>query len=251
MKLKSAVAIQLLKSSAGVCLAEMMIAMAAGAVVLSATIQAMNHFQQRLSAQHEAIGRHQDQRIGIRILEEELRLAGTGAPLSETGLLKADRQEIEFLANLNGLTASLTEPVSPTQQELRVDNGSNWGKGKRIMVCTEDRCVESSLSRDGQRTLLSLSSTLGQAFPAGSQVLVSNKVRYYIGENAAGKISLMRQVDGGANTIVEGIKKFQLMYVDKQGKPTQDPGRVSRVRIELTASGARRMVISEVGLRGR
>lgn len=251
MKLKNPITLQFLKNAAGVCLAEMMIAMTAGAVMLSAAIQALNHFQQRLSAQHETISQHQDQRIGIRILEEELRRAGTGFPLDGAGLLKADRQEIEFLANLNGLTASLTEPVSPIQQELQVDNGLGWVKGKRVMVCAEDRCAESSLSRDGQRTLLGLSTPLGQAFPVGSQVLISNKVRYYIGKNAGGKVSLMRQVDGGANTIIGDIRKFQLMYVDKDGKPTRDPARVSRVRIEFAAGDDDRMTITEVGLRGR
>jgi len=82
-----------LQDCAGICLAEAMIAMAAGVVVLSATIQTLNHFQQKLWAQHDAIAHHQDLRVGMGVMEAELRVAGAAAPAIGTGLLKAEPQE--------------------------------------------------------------------------------------------------------------------------------------------------------------
>ena len=236
---------------AGICLAELMIAMAASAVVLSAAVQALTHFQQRLWAQHDAIASQQDLRIGMEVLEAELRLAGTGALPSSQALLRAERQEVEFLANLGGLATTLTESVSSSQSELTVLDGSDWSKGKRIVVCGSDRCAEGRLARDGQRHTLSLTEPIGQAFPTGSLVYVANQVRYYLGKDRHGKSSLMRQVDGGANSLIGEVAWFQLAYLGKDGKPTHDQARVARVRVDIAVGdGGRRTMTSEVGRRG-
>src|SRR5207244_12361046 len=105
-------------------LIELMIAMAAGAVVLSAAVQALTHFQQRLWTQHDAIARNQDLRVGMEVMEAELRLAGTGALPFSQALLKAEQQEVEFLANLGGLGTNFTKPVSPSQWHVTVTYGS-------------------------------------------------------------------------------------------------------------------------------
>jgi len=235
----------------GLCLTELMIAMAAGAVVLSAAVQALTHFQQRLWAQHDAIARHQDLRIGMEVVEAELRLVGTGALPSSQALLKVEQQEVEFLANLGGLATTLTESVSSSQSELMVLDGSDWSKGKRVVVCGSDQCAEGRLARDGQRHMLSLTDPIGQTFPAGSLVYVSNQVRYYLGKDRHGNSSLMRQVDGGANSLIGEVAWFQLAYLGRDGKPTHDQARVARVRVDIAVGDGRRTMTSEVGLRGR
>lgn len=235
---------------AGICLTELMIAMAAGAVVLSAAVQALTHFQLQLWTQHDVIARHQDLRIGMEVMEAELRLAGTGALPFSQALLKAERQEVEFLANLGGLATTLTESVSPSQSELTVHDGTDWSKGKRVVVCGSDRCAEGRLARDGQRHTLSLTDPIGQAFPTGSLVYVSNQVRYYLGKDRHGSSSLMRQVDGGANSLIGDMARFQLAYLAKDGKLTHDPARVVRVRVDVAVGDGRRTITSEVGLRG-
>lgn len=240
-------------NDSGICLAEAMIALAAGAVVLSATIQALGHLDRRLGTQHDTVARHQDLRIGMNIMEAELRLAGTGAALlgagTDSAVLKAEPQEIQFLANLDGVTTTLTEPAFPGQQGLTVRDGSNWTKGKRIVICGGARCGENRLARDGRRMELSLTAPLDQAFPAGSTVFVSNTVRYYAGKDGRGRPALMRQVDGGANPLVAEVARFQLRYLDRDGRPALDAARVTRVRIELAVVGGRRMFASEIGLR--
>ena len=240
-----------LQDCAGVCLAEAMIAMAAGVVVLSTTIQALNHFQQRLWTQQGAIARHQDLRLGMGVLEAELRLVGPGAPASGTGLLKVDSQEIEFLANLAGLTTTLSSAVSPGQEKLPVHDGADWPKGKQVVVCAEDRCAEGRLARDGRRLALTLTDPLEQGFPAGSAVSVSNQVRFYVRKDQRGTTSLMRQVDGGASTLIGDVTWFRLLYLDGEGKRTQDSSRVARVRVEVSVGGDRRVLTKEIGLPGR
>jgi hypothetical protein len=238
-------------NNSGVCLAEVMVAMAAGAVILSATFQALILFESKLTAQQDTISRHQDQRLGLHILEEELRLAGTGLPIDSPVLSSLGIQEVQFAANLDNLTTVLSEPASALQQDLLVLNGSNWHEGKHIVICSADHCAEGVLARDGRRTSLSLTTPLGVAFPAGSEVFVSNRLRYYVSASSDGKKNLMRQVDGGANTIIGDVTYFQLNYFNKQGQPTSDAASISRVRIDLKVGHDRQGVISEVVLRGR
>lgn len=238
-------------NDSGFSLIEMMIAMAAGTIVLSATIQSLHHFQKRLWVQQATIESHQDQRMGIRVMMDELRLAGTGAPTPDTAVLKSDRQAIEFLANVDGLTTTLREPVLAGQQELQVVEGSGWPKGKRIIICAANRCAESRLARDGRRTVLALTDPLDESLPAGSTVFVSNRVRYYLGNDQDGMPVLMRQLDGGANPLIGNVTWFQLRYRDRDGRPTKDPARVSHISIDLAVGKDRRMITDEVGLPAR
>ena len=53
----------------GVCLAEVLIALAAGAVVLSATVQSLDHFERRLSKQHVVAAQAQDPPVRLQVLE--------------------------------------------------------------------------------------------------------------------------------------------------------------------------------------
>lgn len=240
-----------LTNNTGICLTEVMVAMAAGAVILSTTFHALTLFESKLTAQQDAMSRHQDQRLGLHVLAEELRLAGTGLPTDSPAISSLGSQEIAFAANLDNLTTVLTEPASALQQELLVLNGSNWNQGKHVVICSADHCAEGILARDGRRTLLSLTAPLGVAFPAGSEVFVSNRLRYYVSTTSGEKKNLMRQVDGGANAIIGDVTYFQLNYLNKQGQPTSDAASVSRVRIDLVVGHDRQGVVTEVGLRGR
>jgi hypothetical protein len=233
----------------GVCLAEVMIALAAGAVVLTAAFQALEHFQQRLSRQIQLLDRQQELRIGVKILTDELRLAGTGGPPLSPPLSTAAPQEAEFLANLDGLITRLVEPASVGTQRLVVENGADWPDGKQVLLCERERCSKARLSRTGQPHSLTLVSPLSQPFETGSPVLVSNAVRYYLAKNQEGLISLMRQVDGGANPVILSMSFFRLRYADRDGSWTDDPSRVARVRIEMIAVDGRNFT-TEVALRG-
>jgi hypothetical protein len=234
----------------GVCLAEVLIALTAGAVVLAATLQSLDHFQHRLSKQHVTAAQEQDLRIGLKVLEDELRVAGTGFSPSDAPVQVAGRQEIEFAANLGGLVTRLTEAVSSAQQELPVANGTDWSKGKRVMVCNGERCAEGRLAHDGRARMLSMMGPLGQDFEAGSEVRVVNRVHYYVKTDGNGTARVMREVDGGANPLIGEIARFQLGYFDRDGVPTTDPSRVTRVRIEATVGEGRNQVVRDIGFRG-
>lgn len=232
-------------------MAEVMIALAAGSVVMMATLQSLDHFERRLSKQHVMVAQAQDLRIGLKVLEDELRAIGKGPSSSETPLYGTGRQDIEFAANLDGLVTTLTDPVSPVQQDLPVVNGTGWSKGKQVLVCDRERCAEGQLARDGRKALLSVTAPLGREFLAGSEVRIVNRVRYYLKTDRNGTVRLMRDVDGGANPLIGDIARFQFSYLDRDGAPTADPSRVTRVRVEAAVGEGQAAVVRDIGLRGR
>jgi hypothetical protein len=238
----------LFTSLAGHSLVEFMIAMTAGAVMLSAAQQSLLHFEHRLYRQQDGMAQQQDARLGLRVLEAELRAAGTGGPFLDP-ILQAKGQELEFLANLNGQTTTLTAAVAAGQQELKVLDGSGWPKGKRIVVCTAEACAESRLARDGQRFLLTLTGPFPTAMPAGSTVSVLNQVRYYLGGTRSGRSSLMRQVDGAANSLIGEVRDLRITYLDRNGGVTGDPAVVARVRVQVSLADHAHPLVTEIGLR--
>jgi type II secretory pathway component PulJ len=236
-----------LHSCAGICLAELMIALAAGMVVLAAAVQSLTHFERRFATQQEMISRQQDLRLGLAVMGEELRrtvITPSGASLST-----ADGQEVAFLSNLEGATAVLTEAAVSGQQELKATGGAEWSKGKRVMLCHLEQCAEGRLARDGQKKILSLDAPLPQSFPAGTAVWLTSQIRYYLGKDRFGRSTLMRQIDGGANPLIGEVSKVQFRYLDGEGNPTQEPTHVRRIHFEVGVGGDEQFTVKEVSLR--
>jgi prepilin-type N-terminal cleavage/methylation domain-containing protein len=71
----------------------------------------------------------------------------------------------------------------------------------------------------------------------------------------AGEPILRREAGGGAQPLVEGVRRFRLEYFDRRRLPTADPARVALVRmtIETGGTGAGPAVVmeTEVALRNR
>jgi hypothetical protein len=239
-----------LRDEEGTTLLELLIGLVAGAVVLSAVLQTFDYCRRRFHAQQDTIARHQDLRLGLEVMGSELRMAGSGFSPAGRTLRKADLQEIEFTANLGGFMTTLVQPVMAGQQELLVSDGTDWPKGKRIIVCAAERCGEGRLAKDGQRARLTLAAPLREFFPPGSVVSVSNDVRYYLRRDDRGATRIMRMVDGGAGTLIGDVAHFELKYFDREGRPARAPDRVARVRVEVAVGRGRAIVTHDIGLRG-
>jgi hypothetical protein len=106
------------------------------------------------------------------------------------------------------------------------------------------------LARDGSATSLSLVSSLGFDFPAGSEVRVLNRVRYYVKHERGKPARVMREVDGGTNPLIGAVSTFQFRYLTREGMPTRDPAQVVGIRIEAAAEDDPVPLIRTIGLRG-
>lgn len=233
----------------GASLLEALIAVAISGVMFSAACETWARFGDRFRIQHSKAGLHQESRIGLDVLASELRLAGTGDTPGKPAFSKIGSDEIWFRANLGGFQTVLKSTALSGQQDLVVEDGEGWPAGKQVVLCSREQCVSNRLAKDGRLNSLTLTLPLGSSFPEGSAVFVSNQVHYYIGRDGAGRSRVMRDVDGGAGTLISGIDEFRLEYFTKAGLPTSDPALVARVRATTRLEGSGVADVQEVRIR--
>jgi hypothetical protein len=211
----------------GVCLTEVMIGLAAGTIVLAATLGTFNTVHHHVIDRQRVLAYQQDLRLGLEVFEQEARLAD-----AET-IVVAMPDEFQFSANLHAQQTSTTGAVIPGQTVLAVQDGSGWGAGKTVLLCGPQVCETHHLARAGQRNQLVLAEPAGSMFPIGASLEVRNRVRYYTRRDEAGTLRLMRMVDGGASTLIGGIGDIRFIYRDSRGRTTSVPAQVRLHEVSL------------------
>ena len=233
----------------GTSLLEVLIAVAISGFVFSAACETLARFGERFRIQHSEAGLHQESRIGLDVLASELRLAGTGEPPGRPPFTRIESNEIWFRANLGGFQTILKDTALSGQRDLTVEDGEGWPEGKQVILCSREECVSNRLAKDGRSGSLTLAVPLAATIPQGSAVFVSNEVHYYVGRDGAGRARVMRDVDGGAGTLISGIDEFRLDYFGKTGLQTSDPGLVARIRITARLRASVGTAVQEVRIR--
>jgi Tfp pilus assembly protein PilW len=215
------------RNELGTTMTELMMAMGAGLIVLGATLQVVTYFQRHYSEQQESVARHQDLRLALDLLEQELRTGGLGS------ISIAGPDELQFQGNIHGLVTTVTATATVSQTTLSVEDGRSWGAGKTVLLCVVDPCETHILARDGQRFLLTITDPLARAVPVGSSVSMINLVRYYTRRNEQGFRQLMRMVDGGASVLSDDIQTVQFSYWDERGQTTASLQQITRVVVDV------------------
>lgn len=243
-------------NAAGFSLAEAMVSAALGAVVLGSALDVFVTQHHHYRGQQTKAELQQDLRAGVRLLASELRLAGAGALIGSAPVSVMTADEVAFQANVNGVRGSLVEAAGSGQDQVAIRPGLGWAKGKTVVICGPAGCEEHLLDRDGTSGRLSLSDRLTRDFPAGSRVEVVNRVRYYLSRSDPRNHKIVREVDRGANPLVEHVESFTLTYLRDDGAPavTGEEVRLVRVRLETGMSDGRRGRIrrahtQEIGVR--
>lgn len=211
----------------GFTVIELMLSLTIGAAVLAATLEIFTVAQTHADKQFTTVRQRQDMRIGLEVFEQEVRLA------TAESIQTADPDRILFHANLGALRTNTTGVLLPGQSVIAVQDGSGWGVGKTIMICSSTNCEPHRLARVGQRNQLTLVEPLESTFSAGAAVEVHNRVVYYAKRDENGATQLMRMVDGGASVMIGRLLNFQLSYWDDMGKRTNAISQVKRVVIEI------------------
>jgi hypothetical protein len=240
-----------LQCNAGSSLIELLIALAAGLIVMSAVFETLSALDRRFRSQQAVMAATQDIRSGLEVWESEVRLASGTGLLKEGALQAMGPASFEFTANLNGLTTTLRSAAFPGQAELNVDDASDWPSGKHIVLCSRTHCIGNRLVREGRRNRVVLAQPLGDTFLAGSDVSVVNRVRFYVLSDNAGAVRLMHMVDGGANTLIGNLKAVRFSYFAGDGEPAIDPASVVRVRIEAETAFSHLPVTKDIAIRSQ
>jgi len=231
------------RTQTGTSLIELMFAMVAGLIVLGATLQALSYFQQQFMRQQREAAQQQDLRLGLEVLEQELRLAGSGS------FTTMATDSVAFSVNLQGLSTTVTATAEIGQTALSVEDGRGWDDRKTVVACWAERCETLALARDGQRHLLTVTQALTGTIPSGASVSLLNSVRYYSRRDDQGVLRLLRQVDGGASVLVGDIREAQFSYWDEMGQAVTQSALVKLVVVEVKMSDQGIRAIREISLR--
>lgn len=229
--------------SAGISLIELLIALVISTVGIAAAIQAAAAYGARLSHQQVSMIGNQELRLGMDVLCSELRLAAGGVLGGEAPFLKANTNEAEFFANLGSAATTLTQSASPGLQDLMVEDGTDWPRGKQIVLCSATHCAWHQLASDGRKHVLTLVTPPTEQFQIHSAVFLLNRVHYYVKPQGDGLLRVMREVDGGVSTLLGDVRQFQLRYFDRDGRVTEDMREVVRVEVTMGV-GTKGLVLS-------
>ena len=220
--------IPFMRCESGTSLLELMGAMVAGLVVLGTTLQSLSYFQQESTRQRDRIVQHQDLRLGLELLEQELRLGGFGS----LSVILPDA--VEFTANIHGLMTNVTTAAMIGQTTLAVDDGRGWPDRKLVQICWNEQCQHYTLARDGQRNLLTLVEPIAHAIPVGASVAIMNRLRYYSRPDERGSLRFLRQIDGGASVLIGNIEGVTFSYWSEAGLRTTQQALVRRIVVEIS-----------------
>jgi hypothetical protein len=227
----------------GVCLSELMVALAIGTMVLAGSLEAFNIVQAHAVRQQRSMTVQQEMRLGLEVFEQEVRMASS----STIAIARSDR--FEFLANIHGLLTVTTAPVASGQTVLPVQNGSGWGEGKTVALCGPSGCESLQLANQGQRSQLLLGGPVRGQYPAGASVEMRNRVTYYTRGDDGDRTELMRQIDGGAGVLIGNLQSVRLSFWDEWGGAAAQIGRITRVAVELLPAVGAPLVVREVTVR--
>ena len=235
--------LETLAGQSGVCLSELMVALAIGTVVLAGGLEAFNIVQAQAVRQQQTMAAQQEMRLGLEVFEQVVRMAASSA------IVTAIANRLEFLANIHALRTVTTGPVTAGQTAVPVQNGSGWDAGKMVVLCGVSGCESHQLVSQGQRSQLLLGSPVAGLYPVGSSVEVSNRVLYYTRRDDGGRVQLMRQIDGGASVLIGNLQSVRLSYWNEWGGPVVGVSRITLIAVELLPAAGERVVVRDVSVR--
>lgn len=222
----------------GASLIELMVATVIFSLVAAGAMKFLV-LQHQWAVRQENIGESQQQvRAALDFMGRELALLGFGLPEGEAKILKAEVKEVEFLTNLHAAVSRLTERLEPGQTRLsiRYEKGSDrFEKGKTVSICGVDHCERHPLARDGRSNDLELTEGVTSAFSPNSTVQIINQVRYALKPADAVHFKLIRTVDGGSNSVAEGLSSMEMVYLNRAGEAADALSDIRRIRVHLTA----------------
>ena len=188
---------------------------------------------------------YQTLRGAMQMFTNEVILAGYRIPSTITGITKFKDDEIEFRTNLRDITSSLSSDASPGQNTLYVRSGTGkyFEKGDIIIIYTDinsNQYEEHVLSKDGNNNYITITPSLGVAFPSGSRIDLINTISYRYNQP---KKELQRKIDNGVwESVAEHLADDGVLisYKDNNNNTPIESSDIRRIDITLTIESFRR-----------
>ena len=213
----------------GSSLIETMVASVLGLIITSAALEAFVLHHGYFRAEAGKTEMQQDVRAGMNLMGSELRLAASITSMEADG--------VGFRANVNDVQGTVLDHVLQGQTSVHVTSSRGWRRGKTVRFCSALTCEEHHLVRDGTAGHLTLSGPVLHDFPVGSHAEVVNEIRYYLSKTSSVNHKLIREVDHGANPLVEHVEEFSLSFLKADGTSANRKEDVRLVHLQIRTSG--------------
>jgi len=221
-------------SQRGLTLLEAVIALAVTLAAVAGLEQLLAGQIRQLVRQEATAERRQEGRAALAVLSRELSLAGFPATPDRAchpmdGGIETGDSTVQFLADLYGVATRLEASAQTGDGALRIpdDDGIRSGAAAlspgtafaahdviylhdpgRAGDPSDDRVECHRLDRAGRAGTIPLAAgdAVRSPYPAGSRVLVINRVRY---AHDAARHQLIRTVDGGAQSVADHVESAE------------------------------------------
>ena len=176
------------------------------------------------------------------IMEEDLRLAGSGFPPSAVKITEATSTSVTFWADLGGVSTTLAANANTNDTSLTVANASGFTGGDVIYLINTDQYSTATVSSASGTTITLASPGVSQPYAQGIQVGRPKLVRF-----AWDNVSTLRKdsgTGGGLQPLANGVTGFSLTYFDTNdvvipaGNLAANLGSIRRIMVTLTTQSS-------------
>ena len=224
----------------GVTLIELLIALAASAILTAVLYGTFIRHQKIYTTQDQVADMQQNVRIAMDQMTREIRMAGYGGNI------------LAIFGNVNGFTnivtpasdaitvifadevGELKQNASKGAQQVKVTDASIFNTDKKKYLCLNG--LSNYLIRNVSTDTVTLAAPLAEDHPIHQPVYLIKAVSYYIGVSG-GKSTLRRNENtgGGGQPLAENIETLEFSYIDAKGDVTANPPDIRMVKVTVTA----------------
>ncbi len=240
--------IPLFRSSRGVTLVELLIALVISGILIAALYRTFITQQKTYTVQEQVVDMQQNARAAINRMMREIRMTGFGNITEVLGLpggvngftqiISPESNRITIVGGFKQIRRDNGDPIqiastSGNQIVLNYATDGFDGAAHRY-ICVGG--VESNIVQSRSGPTLRLAKPLKLDHLAGSAIFKVQAVTYDVGLSG-GKTVLRRNENtgGGRQPMAENIETVHFEYFDGDGNPTANPTAIRMIRVTVTA----------------
>ena len=231
MTLRSRPSPRMVGNDRGFTLTELLVAMALMGIVMLATVALYVNSNALFMTETNQAEAQQGGRV-ILLLQEELRMIGTGVPATQAKITAASASGITFVGDTRGASTLLTAAVAVGNTSFNVNDASGILVGDTINLINGASFQSFTVTVVSGNTITVGTAATG-TYPVGAQVGVPRTIQY---SWTSGTQTLSRNAgDGnGLTTLATSVQNFQLSYFDASNASTTVPANIRRIAITMT-----------------
>jgi prepilin-type N-terminal cleavage/methylation domain-containing protein len=215
----------------GFTLSELLVAMALMGIVMLAIVALYVNSNALFMTETNRAEAQQGARVTL-MIQEDLRMIGTGVPATQAKITAATATTITFVGDTRGASSLLTAAVAAGDTTFSVSDTTGIQIGDSINLVNGATWQNFTVTGVSATTITVGTPSTG-AYPIGAQVGAPRTIAY---QWNAGTETLSRDAgDGnGLLPLATGVQNFQLSYFDATDSATAVLANIRRIAITIT-----------------